>query len=443
MSIVPFAVGTRKIVVLAVVVGVALGSLVLAAPVLAAGGSSGQVLREGVGMRHAPSVRVQALQRALVRRGYGLGRDGADGRFGPRTERAVRRFQRAQHVRVDGIVGPRTRRALRRTSAAIVARRTRHSTASRSGADAGRPATVTPTVTPASTPATTTARSSAAGAKTRPAGLDLGSGPAWWHQPLLLGLLAALVVVALAAVWPRYRNRASVYKYSRAHPARRSLPAPATSDATAEGASFTAPAQADVVTVTPTPAAVPAPVGRHAPHSDVIGYVPVPPGMTGADLDSSERAIERVCQRGSWRLVDIVHEPETGSLQEPSGISRALQRINAGEASALVVSDGRLLGRSLDLGDLVRRLDNANAALVAVDLGLDTSTPQGRRVASALITMNGWGRRRTLTPTPDTTRPRPPDTWTGRLGLDVPSVTTTVTTNGHDEREADEEVVAR
>jgi soluble lytic murein transglycosylase-like protein len=41
--------------------------------------------------------------RALVINGY----------FGPRTERAVGRFQRAHRLAIDGIVGPRTLRALR------------------------------------------------------------------------------------------------------------------------------------------------------------------------------------------------------------------------------------------------------------------------------------------------------------------------------------------
>lgn len=55
---------------------------------------------------------VRRVQRRLQTHGFEPGP--ADGVFGPRTESAVRAFQRAKSLTVDGIVGPQTRAALQR-----------------------------------------------------------------------------------------------------------------------------------------------------------------------------------------------------------------------------------------------------------------------------------------------------------------------------------------
>jgi murein DD-endopeptidase MepM/ murein hydrolase activator NlpD len=55
---------------------------------------------------------VAALQFLLKVRGFGQG--GLDGVFGPNTDLAVQRFQRAARLAVDGVAGPLTLRALRR-----------------------------------------------------------------------------------------------------------------------------------------------------------------------------------------------------------------------------------------------------------------------------------------------------------------------------------------
>jgi peptidoglycan hydrolase-like protein with peptidoglycan-binding domain/TPR repeat protein len=58
---------------------------------------------------------VRGLQRRLRSAGYSPGP--VDGRYGPRTEHAVERFQSAHGLRVDGITGPITLAALRTPSA--------------------------------------------------------------------------------------------------------------------------------------------------------------------------------------------------------------------------------------------------------------------------------------------------------------------------------------
>ena len=150
---------------------------------------------------------------------------------------------------------------------------------------------------------------------------------------------------------------------------------------------------------TPAPQPAPVPVARTSrmptglePGSPVIGYVTS--DCVNGGLTPPERAIERACERAGWRLVAIVRDRESGSLLERPGLSHALDRIADGQAGGLVVTDARLLSRSMDFAGLVSWFRETDAALIALDLGVDTSTPEGFRVASTMVKINGWAGNR-------------------------------------------------
>jgi DNA invertase Pin-like site-specific DNA recombinase len=170
--------------------------------------------------------------------------------------------------------------------------------------------------------------------------------------------------------------------------------------ATAQAAAAQAPPQVTAAQATAQVAAAQAsaeetetaarPGGGLEPGAPVIGYVTALEHAGNDELTPTERAIEQACQRNGWRLVAIVRDREGGRILDRPGLSHALDQIAGGEAEGLVVNDARLLSRSLDFAGLVEWFRDAEAALIALDLGLDTSTPEGSRVASTLITINGW-----------------------------------------------------
>jgi DNA invertase Pin-like site-specific DNA recombinase len=128
-----------------------------------------------------------------------------------------------------------------------------------------------------------------------------------------------------------------------------------------------------------------------------LGYIRVSTGeqvTSGYGLDAQEAAIRADAERRGWALGGIIRdEGATGATLDRPGLTEALDQLARGEAAGLIVSRLDRLSRSVvDFGCLLEWFDAAGVTLVALDLGVDTSTPGGRLVANVFASVAEWER---------------------------------------------------
>lgn len=196
-------------------------------PMLAGLAGRVTVVRPGAGYEAGGSPIVRHLQRLLVRAGYSPGP--VDGRYGPLTERAVRRYQANRDLPVNVIVGPRTFADLRLNSGARRPARGNPARATTPTAPASAQATPT---TPAARTASSTAPQAPAPTAAAPAQASTAShttSSIWIGWIALLALLA--VGVGAGAVQYLRRRGGSSFMISRNA---RTRPPPKPRDAKAE-----------------------------------------------------------------------------------------------------------------------------------------------------------------------------------------------------------------
>jgi peptidoglycan hydrolase-like protein with peptidoglycan-binding domain/DNA invertase Pin-like site-specific DNA recombinase len=130
-----------------------------------------------------------------------------------------------------------------------------------------------------------------------------------------------------------------------------------------------------------------------------VGYATTPKAEPAGGVLVREQAaaIEALCERNGWPLVELVRdveEPRMKGLDRP-GLTYALERVARGEASCLVVSQLRRLSPSAaDLGRILESIARNGGRLVALDVEVDTAVPAGRKAANVLISVGAWERER-------------------------------------------------
>ena len=130
-----------------------------------------------------------------------------------------------------------------------------------------------------------------------------------------------------------------------------------------------------------------------APERVAVGYVHVGAGDDRAVLAAHHSVISAYAEAHGLALRTVVHDVERPP-DEADGcpaLRWALERIGGGDAQVLVVAELEHLGRSLThLSTLLRWFSDDGRALVAIDLGLDTSTDAGRLAAAAVEGVAGF-----------------------------------------------------
>jgi DNA invertase Pin-like site-specific DNA recombinase len=116
---------------------------------------------------------------------------------------------------------------------------------------------------------------------------------------------------------------------------------------------------------------------------------------SGAGLAAQRAAIDAEVERRQWTLVAVQTDTASGkSIAGREALDAALAKVESGSADVLVVAKLDRLSRSLlDFAALMARARSKGWILVALDLGIDLSTPAGEFLASVMASAAQWERR--------------------------------------------------
>lgn len=117
---------------------------------------------------------------------------------------------------------------------------------------------------------------------------------------------------------------------------------------------------------------------------------------SGLGLEAQRVIIEAEAARRDWELVEVLVDAGASgkSLSGRPALAEALATVRSADADVLVVAKLDRLSRSLlDFAGLMADAQARGWVLVALDLGIDLSTPAGEFMASVMASAAQWERR--------------------------------------------------
>jgi len=129
---------------------------------------------------------------------------------------------------------------------------------------------------------------------------------------------------------------------------------------------------------------------------NVIGYCRCSTdeqATSGLGLDAQRARVTGEAERRGWHVTWITDAGHSAKTLTRPGVTKALHLLASGDADALVVAKLDRLSRSVvDFANTLALAKKQGWAVVLLDLGVDTSTPNGKLVAGLMAQIAEWER---------------------------------------------------
>jgi DNA invertase Pin-like site-specific DNA recombinase len=124
-----------------------------------------------------------------------------------------------------------------------------------------------------------------------------------------------------------------------------------------------------------------------------LAYTRVSTDEQDTGLEVQRQAIEAECERRGWVIVKAVEEKVSARDLNRPGLQNALELLRDGEVDVLIAAKVDRLSRSVgDFAGLMERAQKEGWEIVALDLGMDSTTPTGRMMANLLASFSQYER---------------------------------------------------